>query len=117
MPTSAPFRGARKLPLAAESPLRTRRLLKMMLLFIGSVLLVNALAGDRGLSESFEARRHQERLRHGIDQLRRHNDRLRQEARRLREDPSAIEEVARRELGLIRPGELLFLLSDSPGAR
>ena len=40
------------------------------------------------------------------------NARLREEARRLREDPSAIEEIARRELGLIVPGEKLFILKD-----
>ena len=33
-------------------------------------------------------------------------------ARRLREDPSAIEEQARRELGLIKPGEVLFIVKD-----
>jgi cell division protein FtsB len=32
----------------------------------------------------------------------------------LREDPNAIEELARRELGLIRPGETLFIIKDIP---
>ena len=35
-------------------------------------------------------------------------------ARRLREDPAAIEEIARRELGLIKPGERVFILKDVP---
>jgi cell division protein FtsB len=38
--------------------------------------------------------------------------RLREEARRLREDPTAVEEIARRELGLIKPGERLFIVKD-----
>ena len=38
----------------------------------------------------------------------------REEARRLREDPSAIEDLARRELGLIKPGEKLFIVKDIP---
>jgi len=42
------------------------------------------------------------------------NDRRREEARRLLEDPSAIEDLARRELGLIKPGEKLFILKDVP---
>ena len=42
------------------------------------------------------------------------NARLREEARRLQEDPSAIEDLARRELGLIKPGEKLFILKDVP---
>jgi len=33
-------------------------------------------------------------------------------ARRLREDPSGIEDQARRELGLIKPGEVLFIVKD-----
>ena len=37
---------------------------------------------------------------------------LRDMARRLREDPAAIEEQARRELGLIKPGEVLFIVKD-----
>ena len=39
---------------------------------------------------------------------------LREEARRLREDPAAIEEIARRELGLMSPGETLFIIRDIP---
>jgi cell division protein FtsB len=35
----------------------------------------------------------------------------------LKEDPAAIEEVARRELGLIKPGERLFILKDVPPAK
>ena len=40
------------------------------------------------------------------------NAELREMARRLREDPAAIEEQARRELGLIKPGEVLFIVKD-----
>ena len=49
-----------------------------------------------------------------IASLRQDNARLREQARRLREDPRAIEDIARRELGLIRPGELLFIVKDVP---
>jgi cell division protein FtsB len=51
--------------------------------------------------------------------LRSENAALREEARRLREDPAAIEEIARRELGLMSPGEKLFIIRDvdPPAAR
>jgi len=42
------------------------------------------------------------------------NARLAEQARRLREDPTAIEEVARKELGLIKPGEKVFIIKDVP---
>jgi cell division protein FtsB len=32
--------------------------------------------------------------------------------RRLNDDPSAIESLARKELGLLRPGEVLFIVKD-----
>ena len=41
----------------------------------------------------------------------------REQVRRLTEDPSAIEEIARRELGLIRPGERVFIIKDLPPAK
>ena len=64
------------------------------------------------------------RARHEYDQLaasilrqRAENARLREQARRLREDPGAIEEIARRELGLIKPGERVFIVKDIPPAK
>jgi cell division protein FtsB len=64
------------------------------------------------------------RARHQYDELssaiarqRADNARLRDQARRLREDPAAIEEIARRELGLIRPGERVFIIKDVPPAK
>ena len=108
-------RGARKRPPVQESAPLSRRLVLFGLLFVGSVLVANALVGERGLIDSIEARRQHQRLTREIDRLHLQNEHLRREARRLREDPGAIEEVARGDLGLIRSGELLFLLHD--GAR
>ena len=47
--------------------------------------------------------------------LKAENDALREQARRLREDPTFIEEVARREFGLIREGERVFIIRPVPG--
>jgi cell division protein FtsB len=58
------------------------------------------------------ARRQYDELSASIARQRAENIRLREEARRLRDDPSAIEELARRELGLIRPGEKVFIIKD-----
>ena len=61
------------------------------------------------------ARYHQ--LAASVASQRAENARLREQARRLREDPGAIEEIARRELGLIRPGERVFIVKDAPPAK
>ena len=86
----------------------------LSLLFVASVIVVNGLVGDRGLLAMLRARHEGDRLSATIARQRAENARLRDEARRLREDPDAIEEIARRELGLIKPGERVFIVKDVP---
>ena len=76
------------------------------------MLLIDALVGDKGLLAMLEARDRFRQLEQSLTTARAHNEQLREEARRLREDPSAIEEIARRDLGLMYPGERLFILKD-----
>ena len=78
------------------------------------VLAVDALVGDQGLVATIRARRQYNQLAADLARLRNENSDLREEARRLREDPATIEEIARRELGLISPGEKLFIIKDVP---
>ena len=94
------------------SPARTRRLVHLLLLFVASVIVVDGLVGDRGLVAMLRARQENDATTAAIEQQRAENARLREVVRRLREDPSAIEEIARRELGLIKPGERLFIVKD-----
>ena len=95
-----------------KRPDRTRRIVQMLLLFIAAVIVVDALVGEQGLFAMLRARRQAEELAAAIARKRAENARLREEARRLTDDPAAIEEVARRELGLIRPGEKVFIIKD-----
>jgi cell division protein FtsB len=82
--------------------------------FVACVLAVDALVGDRGLVATIRARKQYNQLATDLARLRNENAGLREEARRLREDPAAIEEIARRELGLMSPGEKLFIVKDVP---
>jgi cell division protein FtsB len=82
------------------------------LVFITLVIIVDAIAGEKGLLALLQARREYAALERSLDRARTENAELREMARRLREDPSAIEEQARRELGLIKPGEVLFIVKD-----
>ena len=93
---------------------RNRRIVHWLVLFISSIIVVNGLVGDRGLLAMLRARQEYDALSATIARQRAENARLREVARRLREDPSAIEEIARRELGLIRPGERVFIVKDVP---
>ena len=91
---------------------RSRRLVRHILLFITLVIVVDAIAGEKGLLALLEARREYAALERSLERARAENAQLRETARRLREDPAAIEEAARRELGLIKPGEVLFIVKD-----
>jgi cell division protein FtsB len=91
---------------------RGRRLLRHLLIFITLVIVVDAVFGEKGLLALLEARREYAALERSLERVRAENAELRESARRLREDPAAIEEAARRELGLIKPGEVLFIVKD-----
>jgi len=97
-----------------KRPTRSRRIVQLLVLFIASIIIVDGLVGDRGLLAMLRARHEYDELAASISRQRAENARLREQARRLREDPSAIEEIARRELGLIKPGERVFILKDVP---
>jgi len=84
--------------------------------FVAIVLVVDALVGNRGLLETMRARRQYAQVAGDLARKRRENEQLREDIRRLREDPSAIESVAREQLGLMRDGEVLFIVHDSKSA-
>jgi cell division protein FtsB len=77
-------------------------------------LIVGALFGDRGVLHLIEQRHRAEALARDLGLLEAENARLAQEIAALRSDPRAIERLAREELGLVRPGETVFLVRD-PG--
>jgi cell division protein FtsB len=107
-----PLRGRRRQPVvAAPSPLRGR-LLRYILVFVTVVLVVDALVGDKGLLETMRVRRQYAELSSSLESVREQNQQLRETIRRLNEDPGTIEAVAREELGLVRPGEIVFVVHD-----
>jgi cell division protein FtsB len=109
-PQAVQSAGIRELARPADS--RGRRMLRYTLLFVTIVLIADALVGEKGLLALMEARREFRAVDLALQRAREDNAALREDARRLREDPSAIEALARRDLGLIKPGELLFIVKD-----
>lgn len=96
----------------SRRPGRARRLVRYLLLAITTVLLVDAIFGERGLMALMQARREYDAVERALQRARDDNAALRETARRLREDPAAIEALARKDLGLIRPGEKVFIIRD-----
>ncbi len=101
----------KRVPAVPFSAMR-RRTVHLLLIFVAVVLVVDALVGEKGLIESMRARKMHRETTAALDSIRRENMRLREEVRRLKEDPTAIESLARQELGLVRPGEMLFIIKD-----
>jgi cell division protein FtsB len=105
--------GAERLVSSAKRS-RNRRIIQFLIVFIATVIIVDGLVGDRGLLAMLRARQEYDQLAETIARLRAENARLREEAHRLATDPAAIEEIARRQLGLIKPGEKVFIIKDVP---
>lgn len=76
-------------------------------------LLINSLVGENGYLATLRSAREEADLRAAVSQLRLENQRLQAESRRLQTDPAAVEEVARRDLGMVRPGETMIVLHDA----
>jgi len=96
---------------------RNRKVLHIGLLLFAAVIILDALAGDRGLLAMIRVRAQYTALAATLAHERAENARLADQARRLKDDPTAVEEVARRELGLIKPGEKIFIIKDVPAAK
>ncbi len=96
---------------------RGRRILNVVLGFATVVLMVDALVGEKGLRARMRARDEYRRQFATVETLKNENARLREKAAGLRDDPAASEAIAREELGLIREGEVLFIVRDAKPAR
>jgi cell division protein FtsB len=89
---------------------------RTLLLLAAAALAVGHLALDpEGFSKTLRLRADCESLETANGQLRRDNERLRREVKALADDPAELERAAREELGLIRPGEVVFRLEDGDG--
>jgi cell division protein FtsL len=76
------------------------------------LLVLLAMVGERGFFEVYKFSRHLERVEQQIRSLEAENQRLRVQVAGLRTDPSQIEALAREDLGLAQPDELIFQIID-----
>ena len=84
--------------------------LRRALIFATVVVLVDAMVGKSGLAESFRANQEYEQAQAELDALRAQNAALTNRVRRLDHDATAIEGLAREELGFLRRGEIVFVV-------
>jgi cell division protein FtsB len=101
-----------------EQQRRERLRLHVSVFLLASLFAVGGLAalfGDRGYLDLRRARRELRRLeeQHRLDRQR--LEALAEEVRTLRREPAALERIAREQLNLVKPGEILFLLPREQG--
>jgi cell division protein FtsB len=88
--------------------------MRRVLLFVACVVALDGLVGERSVLQTLRADREQQRVWGELTELRRENLELSRRIQRLRNDSGAIEAMARGELGLIRRGEILVVLTNAP---
>ena len=108
----APLR-RKRVPPVVSNPAGRRKWLNLLLGFVAVVLLVDALVGEEGLMDRLRARDELAKATAELEAMKRLNAAMREEKRRLNEDPTMIEALARQQLGLIRAGEMLFIVKDT----
>ena len=95
-------------------PIRRRQStpwVQRVLIILTLIVAADSLFGERGLAARARIQRELAERRQDVSVMKNENAGLRSQVRRLGSDPDAIESVAREELGLIRPGELLILIA------
>src|SRR5215470_10344184 len=77
------------------------------------VLFVHYIFGTHGYLAMRRTRQEIERVQADISRLNRENQQLAEEVKALRSDPHKIESIARCELGLAKPGEVIIKIPGS----
>jgi cell division protein FtsB len=98
-------------PSADRPPLR--RHLRLVVIFFIALVVVSVM-GNRGLIRLYQMHRDRAALTREIEQLSATNAALAGEVRLLKTDPARIEGIAREELGLVKPGDLVFEFQAAP---
>jgi cell division protein FtsB len=91
-----------------------RNLVKVL---VGTIFLAGVAAlvfGERGLMDVRRSRHELREVREKVKLKQQDVDRLRAEVERLESDPMALERVAREQLNLAKPGEIIILLPREP---
>lgn len=99
----------------APSPDRPplRRHLRLVIIFIIALVAVSVM-GNRGLIRLYQMHRDKAVLEREIEHLSSANATLAEEVRLLKSDPARIEGIAREELGLVKPGDLVYEFQATP---
>ena len=94
-----------------------RRLLVTLALCGILAMAGRSLVGERGLFEVWRKKSTTQKLAAEVQALRDENVELKTQIQELRSNPSAIERIAREELGYSKPGEITFVFREDEAPR
>ena len=89
------------------------RMLSAVLLLAIATVTASALVGEHGVPHLIGLRAERQELGRTAFALLEENTRLHEELARLKDDNLYLEELARRQLGLVRPGEIVYRFRSS----
>ena len=97
---------------SAREPAATgnKNLITVWLIIIIVAMLGYAIFGNRGVLRILQAERQKEQLEVQMQGLHKEQKRLRDEIERLRTDKEYWEQLARKKLGMVREGEVIYYL-------
>jgi cell division protein FtsB len=90
-----------------------RRHMRQILGLALFALLVHDIFGPHGFIAMRRTQKEIEEIREQIGKVNQENKSLTEEVNALKTDPKSIERIAREEMGLARPGEMIFKIPDS----
>jgi cell division protein FtsB len=93
------------------------RFFLLFLLLFGVGMILISLVGDQGLIAYYGLRREARTLRSDVTALEAQRVELTRQIEALRDDPEYIAALARRRLGLVKPGETVLQLPPAGSAR
>jgi cell division protein FtsB len=73
-----------------------------------AALALDGIFGSQGLIVTYRLKLQVRQAQQNLQRLNQENQDLAKQDRQLKSDPSAIERVAREQMGLVKPGELVF---------
>jgi len=111
-PVSTASPAARVSPAASFWSRHARTILGAALLLLG----IHDILGPHGFLAMRRTQKEMDQLRSDVQRLNKQNSEMTDEAKSLKTDPKAIERIAREEMGLARPGEMIFKLPPTPPA-
>ncbi len=85
------------------------------LILLSLTLAIHEVFGEHGLLALRRQKREYESLQQQIHQLQKENQQLEHQVKGLKSDPKAIERLAREQMKMARPGEVIFTLPEKKG--